>query len=116
MAEYNDKIANKLGVIGNINYVGGLLSYGVVLSSNLPADKMYAFLFGGSLLLVISGILYIMEAKIKADISHGALNAITQIYNRAAEQLSVADAPKTKIIMDGLKQAPNAILKVKNNK
>ena len=108
--------AKTLGIVGTINYIGALLTYSAgLLLPDLTDTKRLILGLAGTGLLIFSGILHNSKIKIEAGVSHGALNAITQIYNRVAEQLSSADLEKAKIIIKGLERAPHAILKIVNN-
>lgn len=113
---FDSNIAKTLGIIGTINYIGGLLIYKEVILGDLSDIRRLAFAITGAGLLIFSGILGYLAFKIDSTIAHGALNAITQIYNRVAEQLSKSDPKKAKVIMNGLKDAPKAILQIRNNR
>ena len=111
--DFSTDSAKKLGILGFINYIGGLILYIVVaVDINMPDSRRIIFASLGTVLLIFSGSLYYLVIKLNTSVAHGGLNAITQIYNRVAEQLSMADEKKAKVIMEGLKEAPNSILKV----
>lgn len=113
---FSTDAAKSLGIIGTINFIGAFTIYSVVGFGNLSDTKLIIFTIIGLSLLIFSGILYYLAIKIDSTIAHGSLNAITQIYNRVAEQLSQSDPEKAKVIMEGLKDAPKAILDIRNNK
>lgn len=113
---FSPEQAKNLGIIGTINYIGAALIYAAALFlPNITDVKRLVLGLAGTGLLMFSGFLHNNKIKIDAEVSHGALNAITEIYNRVAEQLSNADPEKAKVIMAGLEKAPDAILKIKNN-
>lgn len=113
---FDSNVAKALGVIGTINYIGALILYREAIFGDLSDPKRLVSVIAGTGLLVFAGILSHLAFKIDSAVAHGALNAITQIYNRVAEQLSQSDPKKAKVIMDGLKDAPKAILAIRNNK
>ena len=104
----NIKISNILELVAGI---GGLIIISTTSLKGSPGTWLYFSSNFLGLILILAAIgLYFVEKRheTRANLIHGAFNALTEIQQRQAEQLAnMGSEEKTKLLIDSLDKSPN---------
>lgn len=104
----------KLGVVGTISYVGAAAIFVLLMWTNFETEKFKVISLSviGIVLLIYSGVIYWQETKQETEKVREALGVLREVYNRMAEQISVADKDKTVSITMTIDNLPDKIAEV----
>ncbi len=105
---------NKLGPIGTISYVGGILCFISAFFFEFSGidSKGFILVIIGASLVIFAGLLSSRETNMRALNRKEALGVLREVYNRLAEQSTKGNKEQTVSITMTIAELPKRILEV----
>ncbi|MEK7611304.1 MAG: hypothetical protein AAB486_02935 [Patescibacteria group bacterium] len=109
------KTIERLGIPGTVTFIGALYALNALnqVDYKIEPQKGYVFILSSLLLLLFSGWIYHLNSKEKTSIVHGALNSLTQVFQRIPEQVDkTRNGEEIEKLMGALKDYPDKIIQL----